>query len=123
MSVVTPTLDLRTGGVPMIARRWRGTVRAADHDAYLRYVEQTGIEALRATPGNEGVLVFRHLDEATDTSEIEVVSLWRDEGSIEAFAGADISVARFFPDDERYLVDRELTVRHDDVDRYPAASG
>jgi heme-degrading monooxygenase HmoA len=105
---------------PMIARRWRGQVRAADYDAYLRYVEESGIAALRATPGNEGVLVFRHLDEAAGTSEIEVVSLWRDRASIAAFAGDDISVARFFPDDDRYLVDRELTVRHDDVDRYPA---
>jgi heme-degrading monooxygenase HmoA len=107
----------------MIARRWRGTVRAADHDAYFRYLEEGGIAALTATPGNEGVIVFRHLDEAADTSDIEVVSLWRDRRSIEAFAGSDISVARFFPDDDRYLVERELTVRHDEVDRYPAASG
>jgi heme-degrading monooxygenase HmoA len=107
----------------MIARRWRGTVRAADHDAYLRYVEDTGIAALTSTPGNEGVIVFRRLDPDADTSEIEVVSLWRDEASIEAFAGVDISVARFFPDDDRYLIARELTVRHDAVDRYPAASG
>ena len=107
----------------MIARRWRGTVRAADHDAYLRYVEESGIAALTATPGNEGVIVFRHLDEAADTSEIEVVSLWRDLESISAFAGDDVSAARFFPDDDRYLVDRELTVRHDSVDVYPAPDG
>jgi hypothetical protein len=31
-----------------------------------------------------------------------------------------VSVARFFPEDDRYLVERELTVRHDVVDRYPA---
>jgi heme-degrading monooxygenase HmoA len=105
---------------PMIARRWRGRVRAADHDAYLRYVEESGIAALRATPGNEGVIVFRHLDEATDTSEIEVVSLWQDLASIAAFAGDDINIARFFPDDDGYLVERELIVRHDEVDRYPA---
>ena len=107
----------------MIARRWRGRVRAADHDAYLRYVEETGVAALRGTPGNEGVLIFRRLDEATDTSEIEVVSLWRDRESIAAFAGDDISIARFFPDDDRYLVERELTVRHDSVDVYPAPDG
>jgi hypothetical protein len=107
----------------MIARRWRGRVRASDHDAYLRYVEATGIAALRTTPGNGGVFVFRHLDEATDTSEIEVVSLWRDRGSIAAFAGENIEVARFFPDDDRYLIERELTVRHDDADVYPAPRG
>ena len=107
----------------MIARRWRGRVRAADHDAYLRYVEETGVAALRGTPGNQGVVIFRHLDEASATSEIEVVSLWRDREAIAAFAGADISVARFFPDDDRYLVDRELTVRHDIVDVYETPDG
>ena len=107
----------------MIARRWRGTVRAADHDAYLHYVEQTGVAALRATPGNEGVVIYRHLDPGAGRSEIEVVSLWRDRESIAAFAGDDIEVARFFPDDDRYLIERELTVRHDDVDVYAAPDG
>ena len=104
----------------MIARRWRGKVRAADFDAYLAYLEDSGIAALRATPGNEGVAVFRHLDETTDSAEFEVVSYWRDLDDIRAFAGDEISVARFFPDDDRYLIDRELTVRHDVVDSYPA---
>ena len=104
----------------MIARRWRGRVRAADFDAYLTYLEESGIAALRATPGNEGVVVFRHLDESGDGADVEVVSYWRTVDDIRAFAGDDISVARFFPDDDRYLIDRELTVRHDVVDQYPA---
>jgi heme-degrading monooxygenase HmoA len=107
----------------MIARRWRGRVRAADFDAYLAYLEGSGIDALRATPGNQGVHVFRHRDDASATAEFEVVSLWRHLADIRAFAGADISVARFFPDDDRYLVERELTVRHDIVDSYPAVRG
>ena len=104
----------------MIARRWRGRTRAADFDAYLAYLEASGIAALRATPGNEGVVVFRHLDESTDSTEFEVVSYWRSTDDIRAFAGDDVSVARFFPDDDRYLIDRELTVRHDAVDQYRA---
>lgn len=107
----------------MIARRWRGRVRAADFDSYLTYVEATGVAALRGTPGNEGVEIFRHLDEASATAEFEVVSYWRSLDDVKAFAGDDVSVARFFPDDDRYLVDRELTVRHDVVDRYPALGG
>jgi heme-degrading monooxygenase HmoA len=107
----------------MIARRWRGRVRAADFDAYLAYLEESGIAALRGTAGNEGVTVFRHLDEATDSAEFEVVSYWRELDDIRAFAGDDISVARFFPDDDRYLIDRELTVRHDIVENYPAVRG
>ncbi len=107
----------------MIARRWRGRVRAADFDGYLTYLEESGIAALRATPGSEGVVVFRHLDEMTDSAEFEVVSYWRGLDDIRAFAGDDISVARFFPEDDRYLIDRELTVRHDLVDSYLAVRG
>jgi heme-degrading monooxygenase HmoA len=105
----------------MIARRWRGKVRAADFDRYLTYLEESGIAALGATPGNLGVTVYRHLDEPSDSAEFEVVSHWGSLDDIRAFAGDDISVARFFPDDDRYLIDRELTVRHDTVDQYPAS--
>ena len=104
----------------MIARRWRGKVGAADVDAYLTYLEESGIAALRGTPGNEGVVVFRHLDESSQSAGFEVVSYWRDLDDIKAFAGDDISVARFFPYDDRYLIERELSVRHDLVDLFPA---
>jgi hypothetical protein len=31
------------------------------------------------------------------------------------FAGDDIDVARFYPEDDRFLADRDLTVKHYDV--------
>ena len=42
-------------------------------------------------------------------------SWWNSRTDIEAFAGQDISVAVFYPDDDDYLVDRETTVTHYDV--------
>jgi len=107
----------------MIARRLRGRVRASDLDPYLRYLEASGLAALQGTPGNRGVLVFRHLDTEADAADFEVVSIWDDLEAIRAFAGDDISVARFFPDDDRYLIERELTVRHDLVDEYSIRGG
>ena len=38
----------------MIARISRGAVRADDAAAYASYIQQTGIEAYKATPGNRG---------------------------------------------------------------------
>jgi hypothetical protein len=35
----------------MIARIWRGAVRADDAAAYASYIQQTGIESYKATPG------------------------------------------------------------------------
>ena len=38
----------------MIARLWRGAVRAEDAAAYAAYVQRTGIEGYKGTPGNRG---------------------------------------------------------------------
>lgn len=35
--------------------------------------------------------------------------------AIEAFADQDINKAVFYPDDERFLIERDLTVRHYEV--------
>ncbi len=41
----------------MIARIWRGVTPARKADAYLTYLEATGLQEYRATPGNRGVQV------------------------------------------------------------------
>ena len=97
----------------MIARMWRGSTRAEDADAYASYMGSTGVDALRSTPGNEGVFMLRCVD--GDRAEFIVMSLWSSEEAIRAFAGDDISVAVFFPEDDRFLTDRELTVSHYEV--------
>jgi heme-degrading monooxygenase HmoA len=96
-----------------IARTWRGRTRAGDRDAYTTYLEETGVRALRATPGNERVLILRRLD--GDEAEFWVISLWRDMESIRAFAGDDPIRARYFPEDERYLLEMTQDVVHYEI--------
>jgi heme-degrading monooxygenase HmoA len=98
----------------MIARRWRGRVRSADTDAYLAYLEQTGVAELRATPGNLGVVLFRS-QPTDDGVDVEVTSFWDRLESIRAFAGEDLEAARFYPEDDRYLIGRELRCSHEEV--------
>ena len=38
---------------------------------------------------------------------------------VRAFAGDDVDVARFYPEDDEYLVDRETTVSHFAVEGPP----
>ena len=97
----------------MIARVWRGATRADDAEAYARYMGETGVEGLDATPGNEGVLMLRRLE--GDRAEFVMISLWSSEEAIRAFAGDDISIAVFYPEDDRYLIERELTATHYEV--------
>ena len=47
----------------MIARMWRGWVATADRDAYVDYIERTGMAGYRQTPGNRGAhMLTRDLD-------------------------------------------------------------
>ena len=98
----------------MIARMWRGWVRTPDRDAYVAYIEETGMAEYRRTPGNQGAwMLTRDLDDGR--TEIVTFSLWESTEAVHGFAGEDISRAVFYPEDDRYLVDRETTVSHFEV--------
>jgi hypothetical protein len=43
------------------------------------------------------------------------VSFWESRAAIEAFAGQDIDTAVAYPDDEQFLIERDLTVKHYEV--------
>ena len=94
----------------MIARTWRGWTAAADGDAYVAYVRETGLAAYLATPGNLGAWILRRPD--GERTEFVTLSFWESRDAIRAFAGEDIERAVFYPEDDRFLVEREETVAH-----------
>jgi heme-degrading monooxygenase HmoA len=93
---------------------WRGTVRTEDSGRYCAYIQETGISHYKSTSGNLGAwLLTNPIGELT---EVVTLSFWESEAAIRAFAGDDISVARFYPEDEQYLVDWGNEVHHYQVD-------
>jgi heme-degrading monooxygenase HmoA len=97
----------------VIARIWRGAVRTDDADPYLEYLERTGLQELRRKRGNQAAYALRRID--GDRCEYLVLSLWPSIEDVKRFAGDDPDRAVFYPEDERFLIDRELTVTHWDV--------
>src|SRR5687767_2021887 len=97
----------------MIARIWKGLVRRKDADAYADYIHETGLAEYAETPGNRGAWMLRR-DEGERT-EFITFSLWESVEAIRAFAGDDIETAVYYPEDERYLVERAPTVLHYEV--------
>ncbi len=100
----------------MIVRTWRGWVSAEKTAAYIEYVTRTGLDSYQKTPGNLGAQMWTK-DLGDGRTEVMTVSWWSSRADIEAFAGKDISVAVFYPEDDEYLIDRETTVMHYDVPR------
>ncbi|HEX2497820.1 MAG TPA: hypothetical protein VHO00_03405 [Actinomycetes bacterium] len=95
----------------MILRIWRGAVRTAQVAEYVDYIDKTGLSEYLQTPGNRGAqMVTRDLGD--ETTEILTLSWWDDLDSIRAFAGDDIEAAKYYPEDERFLVSQDDTVRH-----------
>jgi heme-degrading monooxygenase HmoA len=94
----------------VIARIWRGATREADAEAYVEYLRGTGLKAYRETPGNQGAWVLWRV--ADGRAEFLTLSFWESTEAIMGFAGADIERAVFYPKDDRYLVERDTTVRH-----------
>ena len=68
------------------------------------------------TPGNRGVWMLRR--DVDDRTEFVMFTLWDSLEAVKAFAGDDYETAVFYPEDERFLVERELTAAHYEVDTH-----
>src|ERR671919_701997 len=97
----------------MIARTWRGWTSIDDQQAYVDYLIETGIREDEATSGNLGAYILTRTD--GDRAEFITLSFWESLDAIRGFAGEDIEVAVFYPEDDRFLVDRERTANHYEV--------
>ncbi len=97
----------------MIARIWHGVTEAEKSEEYLDYLNRTGVPDYRATEGNRGVYVLRRIED--ERAHFLTVSFWGSIEEIQRFAGPDPERARYYPEDEEFLLDFEPTVTHYEV--------
>jgi heme-degrading monooxygenase HmoA len=97
----------------MIARIWKGAVRREDGDTYAQYMEATGLAGYVSTPGNRGAWMLRR--DVGDRTEFVMFTLWESIDAVKAFAGEDYDKAVYYPEDDRFLVERDLTTSHYEV--------
>ena len=97
----------------MIARTWHGRVPAAKADAYHQYLLRTGVTDYADTPGNHGVHVLRRVE--GEVAHFLLITYWDSVDAIKRFAGEDYERARYYPEDDDYLLEREPYVRHAEV--------
>ena len=96
---------------PVILRKWRGRIRTADKATYVAYILDTGLADYANTPGNLGYqMITRELPDGT--TEVATMSWWESMDSIRGFAGDQPELARYYPEDDRFLVERPEHVEH-----------
>ena len=94
----------------MIARTWKGAVHREDGDEYAKYKRKTGMPGYTRTPGNLATLMLRH--DVGDRCEFLMFTLWDSIESVKAFAGEDPEKAIFHPEDDTFLIERDLNSSH-----------
>jgi heme-degrading monooxygenase HmoA len=94
----------------MICRMWHGITARSKADAYTTFLEQRAIPDYRSVPGNLSVAVLRR-DEA-EVTHFMTVTHWESEESIRAFAGDDLLRAKYYPEDQGFLLEFEPKVQH-----------
>lgn len=89
---------------------WHGVTLRSKADAYTAFLERRAIPDYRSVPGNLSVAVLRR-DEA-HVSHFMTVTHWESEESIRAFAGENLLTAKYYPEDQSFLLEFESQVQH-----------
>jgi heme-degrading monooxygenase HmoA len=104
---------MRIWRIIVIARIWHGVTSAPKADEYLAFLSTRALPDYRGTPGNIAAYILRRPD--GEVVHFTTLTFWDKRESIEAFAGSDISRAKYYPEDVNFLVEFEQTVQHSDV--------
>lgn len=84
--------------------------KAQHAEEYLEYVTATGVAGYKNTEGNLGVEILRRIED--DVCHFWTVTKWDGYESIKKFAGEDYETAKYYPEDEKYLLEFEPNVIH-----------
>lgn len=102
----------------MILREWRGRVPQVKTEAYLHFLRTQALPDYARTPGHHGTWIV--VDRGDGVSEFVLLTLWDSREAIRAFAGDDIRIARYYPEDPGFLLEMPAHVRHYDVEDMPS---
>lgn len=94
----------------MICPMWHGVTPRPKADAYASFLEQRAVPDYRSVAGSLSVAVLRR-DEA-EVTHFLTVTHWESEENIRAFAGDDLLLAKYYPEDQDYLLEFEPRVQH-----------
>jgi len=97
----------------MIARIWHGRTTTAKADEYLAFLQGRALPDYRGTQGNLAAYILRR--EEGDVTHFSTLTHWESREAIEAFAGADIARAKYYPEDSGFLLEFEPTVQHHEL--------
>jgi heme-degrading monooxygenase HmoA len=97
----------------MIARIWHGKTNTARFEAYTAFLNQVAIPDYKKTAGFKGLSFLRQIK--SGEGHFTLITYWDNLEVIKNFAGDDFEKAKYYPEDDDYLLEFEEKVTHFEV--------
>jgi len=97
----------------MIARIWHGTTKAEDFETYTDFMKSEAIPDYKKTEGFVKLTFLRRIE--GDIAHFNLITFWENLEVIKNFAGDTYEIAKYYPEDKKYLLEFEEKVTHYDV--------
>ena len=97
----------------MIVRMWHGRVPSEKSRRYREFLNSRAIPDYRSVPGNVSVHVLERSE--GDVTHFMTMTFWQDVAAIRGFTGNDIEAAKYYPEDQEFLLEHEPKVVHYEV--------
>lgn len=97
----------------MIVRMWHGRVPTDKAAAYRAFQNERAIPDYRSVEGNISAYILER--EEGEVTHFVTLTFWESLEAIKGFAGEDVGVAKYYPEDKDFLLEFEPGVVHYEV--------
>lgn len=97
----------------MVVRMWHGRVPTDKAHSFRKFTNQRAIPDYKAVTGNLGVYILERQE--GKVTHFMTLTFWESREAIRGFAGQDIELAKYYPEDKDYLLEFEPNVVHYEV--------
>jgi heme-degrading monooxygenase HmoA len=89
----------------MIVRMWHGRVSSSKSDEYAEFMKQRAAPDYSSVDGLQKLLFLRR--DEKDVTHLLLVTHWDSMGSVKRFAGEEPEKAKYYPEDDAFLLEKE----------------
>ena len=97
----------------MIARIWKGKTKREHLEAYEQFMNERAVPDYSKTPGFVKLIFLKRKD--TEYAHFELITFWENMEVIRNFAGDDTEKAKYYPEDQNFLLEFPEKVVHFEV--------
>jgi len=97
----------------MIARIWHGLTKVEDYEEYTEFLKSIAIPDYKKTNGFVKLIFLRNIKD--NIGHFTLITFWENIEVIKNFVGENIEKAKYYPEDDNFLLEFEEKVTHYEV--------